>query len=312
LTGSALGLALVLGITFTACRAEHTRAAGGAVAAVDDSGDTVRLRAPARRIVSLIPTTTELLVSAGLAGRVVGRTEWCDWPAAVSSIPSVGGGFPPNVETVAARRPDLVVLYRTAATGPAARQLATLGIAVAQLRTDRLADIPRAARILGTLSGASEALDSVANAFQRSLAEAATGRSEAGPRPTVLLLAWPDPAVVLGAGAFMSELLELAGGHNAFGDVPSASAPVSLEAIVARDPVAVFLADRNAGPLLARPEWQTLPAVRTGRVLTPLEPALTRAGLRAPQAVRQLRRRLAELARSDAAALNFSPSKALP
>jgi iron complex transport system substrate-binding protein len=284
------------------------------VAVVDDAGDTVRLGAPARRIVSLIPTTTEILVSAGLGERVVGRTEWCDWPATVGSIPSVGGGFPPNVEAVAARAPDLVVLYHTSATGPAAAQLEALGIPVVELRTDRVADVPRVARLLGVLTGASEASETIAREFERGLADASGGRpatrSAAVP---VLLLAWPDPPVALGAGAFMSELLELAGGRNAFGDVPAASAPVSLESIVARDPEAVFLADSAAGAALTRPEWRTVRAVRAGRVITPLEPGLTRAGLRAPLAVRQLRRRLAELNHStDAASLNVSRSKALP
>ncbi|MGH7516951.1 MAG: ABC transporter substrate-binding protein [Gemmatimonadales bacterium] len=312
MTGTAL--TLVLGITLTACRADRAPAAGGALAVVDDAGDTVRLGAPARRIVSLIPTTTEILLSAGLGDRVVGRTEWCDWPATVGSIPSVGGGFPPNVEAVAARAPDLVVLYHTAVTGPAAAQLEALGIPVVELRTDRLADVPRVARLLGVLAGASAAGEALAREFERGLADASAGLSahRAAAIP-VLLLAWPDPTVALGAGAFMSELLELAGGRNVFGDVPSASAPVSLESIVARDPEAVFLADSAAGAALTRPEWRTVRAVRAGRVITPLPPALTRAGLRAPLAVRQLRRRLAELNRStDAASLNVSRSKALP
>jgi len=301
LTGTASALALVLAVTF-ACRADRGPAVGGAAAVVDDAGDTVRLAAPAHRIVSLIPTATEILVSAGLGERVVGRTEWCDWPAAAASIPNVGGGFPPNIEAVVARRPDLVVLYRSSVNDPAAAQLEGLGIPVLKLRTDRVADVPRAARLLGTLTGASDAVDSVTRAFTRALAEASADlparRSTAAP---VLLLAWPDPTIALGAGAFMSELLELAGGRNVFGDVPSASAPVSLESIVSRDPDLVFLADSAGAPMLARPEWQSVRAVRAGRILTPLEPALTRASLRAPIAVRKLR-----------AALNLSPSKVLP
>jgi iron complex transport system substrate-binding protein len=302
LTSSAAALALVLGITFAACRADRAPAARGAVAIVDDAGDTLRLRAPARRIVSLIPTTTEILVSGGLAGRVVGRTEWCDWPAAAESIPSVGGGFPPSIEAVAARRPDLVVLYHTAGNRPAALQLEALGIPVLELRTDRVADVVRAARLLEQLTDAAGSLDRVARDFEHRLAEV-SNKWPAGPpaRPLVLLLAWPDPTVALGAGAFMSELLDLAGGRNAFGDIASASAPVSLEAIVARDPASVFLADANAAGLLTRPEWHVVQAVRTGRVFTPLEPALTRAGLRAPIAVRRLR-----------AALTLIPPKGLP
>ena len=289
MTGTARALPLVLATALAACGTGRP-AVGSAVRVIDDAGDTVRLGAPARRIVSLIPTTTELLLAGGLGPRVVGRTEWCDWPESAAAVPSVGGGMPPNVEAVAARRPDLVVAYHTEATAPAAAQLRALGIAVVRLRTDRVVDIVRAGRVLGTLTGERDAMDALIRGFNRSLAEASAGRSAGGASPPpVLLLAWADPPIALGRGAFMSELLELAGGRNAFSDVRSASAPVSLESIVERDPQLVFLADSAAGLLLARPEWRTVPAIRSGRVRTPLAPPLTRAGLRAPLAVRQLR-----------------------
>ncbi|MGH7701427.1 MAG: helical backbone metal receptor, partial [Gemmatimonadales bacterium] len=83
----------------------------GGVTVVDDAGRTVTLAAPARRIVSLLPSFTELLFAMGAGDRLVGRSTWCDFPPAARDIPSVGDGLPPNVEAVAARRPDLVVLY---------------------------------------------------------------------------------------------------------------------------------------------------------------------------------------------------------
>jgi iron complex transport system substrate-binding protein len=287
LTGSAAALALLAAIAVLGCRAERAGAAGGAILVIDDAGDTLRLPAPARRIVSLIPTTTEILLSAGLGDRVVGRTAWCDWPPNAAAIPSVGGGLPPNGEAVAARRPDLVLLYRASVNDEAAAQLETLGIPVLELRTDRVADVARAARLLGPLTGAPAALDETARAFERAIEAASTPPGGAGPE--VLLLAWPDPVIALGTGAFMSELLYLAGGRNTFSDVPTPSAPVSLETIVARNPELVFLADSAGAAMLARPEWRSVAAVRAGRVSTPLPPALTRAGLRAPLAVRQLR-----------------------
>ena len=247
MTGSASGLALVLATTVPVCAPERP-AASAVVQVIDDAGDTVRLAAPARRIVSLIPTTTEILVAGGLGARVVGRTEWCDWPDAATRIPSVGGGFPPNVEAVAARRPDLVIAYHTEATAPAAAQLRALGIAVLRLRTDRVSDIPRAAQLLGTLANEPAAMEALARDFTRSLAAASGGAAAKGARPIpVLLLAWTDPVIALGRGAFMSELLELAGGLNAFAELGSASAPISLEAIVERDPEMIFLADSAAG-----------------------------------------------------------------
>jgi iron complex transport system substrate-binding protein len=301
LTDRSPALALAGVLALSACRADPG-VSSAPIAVVDDAGDTVTLRAPARRIVSLIPSTTEILVTAGLEHRVVGRTAWCDWPAEATRIPSVGDGMPPNLEAVLDRRPDLVLLYHGAANSAAAAQLRALGVPVAQLRADRVADIARHARLLGRLTAASEPLDRVAREFERDLADASSsGMASELPlaRPSVLLLAWSEPIVALGATAFMSELLERAGGKNAFGEIATASAFVALETIVERDPAAVFLADAGAARALSRPEWRAVPAVRYRQVITPLEPPLTRAGLRAPAAVRTLRRRLAELAASS-------------
>src|SRR3989441_11886870 len=70
-------------------------------------------RRPAQRVVSLLPSFTELLFAIGAGDRLVGRTTWCDYPPEALGVPSVGDGMPPNVEAVAARHPDLVVLYRS-------------------------------------------------------------------------------------------------------------------------------------------------------------------------------------------------------
>jgi iron complex transport system substrate-binding protein len=79
-TGRAPALALGLALSIAVGRI-NPAAASGAVAVIH-AGDTVRLPIPARRIVSLIPLTTEILVSAGPGDRVIARTRWCDWPPA--------------------------------------------------------------------------------------------------------------------------------------------------------------------------------------------------------------------------------------
>src|SRR5438046_6221024 len=120
----------------------------GGVAVTDDAGRRVTLSAPARRIVSLSPAVTELLFALGAGDWVVGRTTWCDYPPAARAVPSVGDGLNPNLEAVAARRPDLVILYRSALNETAAQQLARLGIAAAVVRQDRLEDLARAAGLV--------------------------------------------------------------------------------------------------------------------------------------------------------------------
>ena len=120
-----------------ACR--PAASAGAAAIAVDDAGDTVRLGTVPRRIVSLIPATTELLFAIGAGPAVVGRTEWCDYPAEAAKVPNLGDGINPNVEAVLASRPDLVILYNSAQNAAIAGRLRTLGISAIRLNTDAAA-----------------------------------------------------------------------------------------------------------------------------------------------------------------------------
>src|SRR5512142_17702 len=138
---------LLLLLAAGACRPGRSAPAGFRVG--DDAGDTVAVAVPARRVVSLIPATTEILFAIGAGGQLAGRTKWCDYPAEASRVPDVGDGMNPNLEAVVAARPDLVVLYRSGQNASAAERLRTLGIPAIQVRSDALADVPRLARLLG-------------------------------------------------------------------------------------------------------------------------------------------------------------------
>ena len=276
-----------------ACRREGRAERGdGALTVVDDAGRRVELRAPARRIVSLSPAVTELLFALGAGDRVVGRTTWCDFPPAALVVPSVGDGMNPNIEAVAARRPDLVVLYRSPLNGTAARQLERLGIAGVLVRQDRLEDAARAARLLGRLTGLEVSGDSLAASIERLLAN---------PRPpphiSVAFVVWDNPPMVIGGGSYLDELATLAGARNVFHDVGSASATVAIETIAARDPDAiVVLSDTAPAPppsFAGRREWQAVRAVRERRLVQLTGSLYGRPNPRAAQAVAELRRLLA-------------------
>ena len=124
----------------------------------------------AHRIVSLLPSFTEILFAIGAGDRVVGRTTWCDYPPAALAIPSVGDGLPPNVEAVAARKPDLVVLYNSGPNVTAAQQLERIGIKTVLLDLNRLEDLGPATRKLGQLTGLEQRAESLATAMDSLLA----------------------------------------------------------------------------------------------------------------------------------------------
>jgi ABC-type Fe3+-hydroxamate transport system substrate-binding protein len=244
----------------------------------------------ARRIVSLLPSFTEILFDIGAGDRLVGRTAWCDYPPAALAVPSVGDGIPPNIEAVAARKPDLVVLYKSGPNVTAAEQLERIGgIHTVLLNLDRLEDLGPAARTLGRLTGREQAAESLAAAMA-SLA----ARPPPAATASLAFVVWDNPPIVIGRGSYLHQIAELAGARNVFADLASPSGQVSLETIAARNPdwIAV-LADSAVPPAFAkRPEWQAVPAVRASRFLLLTGSLFGRPGPRSAQAVAELQRLL--------------------
>jgi len=243
------------------------------------------------RIVSLLPSFTELLFAIGAGDRVVGRTQWCDYPPAALSIPSVGDGLPPNIEAVAARKPDLVVLYNAGPNVTAAKQLERIGIRTVLLDLNRLEDLGPAARTLGRLTGLEQQAESLARAMD---SLTSTNLHQPPPTSTVAFIVWDNPPIIIGHGSYLDQLATQAGARNVFGDVTAPSAQVSLETIVARDPqwIAV-LSDSAVPPAFAkRREWRAVRAVREGHFLLLPGSLFGRPGPRSGQAIQQLRMRL--------------------
>ena len=262
------------------------------VAAACRPADRPPPQAPATRIVSLLPSFTEILFAIGAGDRLVGRTTWCDYPPEARDVPSVGDGIPPNVEAVAARRPDLVVLYRSGANVTAAEQLERLGIRTVLLDLNLLEDLGPAARRLGALTGRTAAGDSLADAMD-SVAFQSTHSPTANSQSLVFIV-WDNPPIVIGAGSYLDRLAALAGARNVFHDLSAPSVQVSIESIAARNPDFVaILSDAAAPPAWgARREWHAVRAVREKRYLALPGSLFGRPGPRAREAVAELRRLL--------------------
>ena len=294
---------LVLLLLLPACgggdapaRAAAAPPADSAVTLVDDAGRTVRLPRPARRVVSLIPSATEVLLALGAGDRLVGRTDFDHGPG-VDSLPSVGGGMTPSIEAVAALRPDQVLGWETKGDQSTRRRLEELGIPVFAVEVDDTVGVFRTVASLGRLTGRAPAADSLAAGLRRELAEVRA--SVAGrPRPTVFFLVWNDPPMTAGAETFISQVLGVAGGRNVFADVAGEWPNVALEEIVRRQPDFVVLPLGEKGGahdvdrLRGSPGWRELRAMREGRIVTIDSELMNRPGPRLGEAARTLRDRL--------------------
>jgi len=245
---------------------------------------------PSQRIVSLLPSFTEILFDIGAGDRVVGRTQWCDYPPAALAVPSVGEGLPPNIEAVAARRPDLVVLYNAGPNATAAKQLERLGIRTVLIDLNRLEDLGPAARTLGKLTGREQQAESLATAM-----DGLAARPPPSATTSLAFVVWDNPPIIIGHASYLDQLAAQAGARNVFGDITAPSAQVALETIVARDPQWIAVLSDSAAPpgFAKRREWRAVRAVREGHFLFLKGSLFGRPGPRSDEAIRQFRALLA-------------------
>jgi iron complex transport system substrate-binding protein len=262
----------------------------------DMLGRTVTLPLPPARIVSLVPSVTEIVFSLGAEERLVGRTDFCDYPAAVRGKPSVGGMVNPNLETLVALKPDLVVATDEGNREETFSQLERLRIPIYLVHANRIAETVDLIARVGELTGRQADVPRLTGAMQRRI-DAVRRAVAPFPRPRVLYVLWPDPLIVPGRASMLTELIEIAGGTSITAGDADAYPRFSLEAAVARAPEVIILADHSTGAATAgraSPEkWQRLssvPAIRAGRLHSADLSILHRYGPRVPEGLETLAR----------------------
>jgi len=242
-----------------------------ALSVVDQTGRTLTLSAPPRRIVSLVPSVTEVLYAIGAEDLLVGVTDFCDYPPEAKRKPHVGGMLSPNLETLVTLKPDLVVATRSGNTEETFDQLKRLGIPVYLADPTTVSDVLRLVSNLGELTGHRDGAAAVDKDIERRI-EAVRDRVAGRPLPRVLYVLWPEPLIVPGKGALVSELIAIAGGASVTADQGQGYPRMSLEAAVGRAPEVIILASHGSkGGPAARQQWERLasmPAIKSGRLYT--------------------------------------------
>ena len=235
----------------------------------DMQGREIVLAAPPQRIVSLVPSATEMIFALGGEDRLVGRTDFCDYPAAARAKKSVGGMINPSLETIVALKPDLVLVTSSGNREETFQQLTRLRIPVYQVAAERITEVKEVARHLAALTGREAAVAPLLEAIDRRVAAV---REAVRPfaRPRVLYVLWPDPLIVPGRRALVTDLIDIAGGESLTAGDADDYPRYSLEAAVAKSPEIIVLANHGtkSGPI-AIDRWKrltSLPAIKTGRI----------------------------------------------
>lgn len=264
---------------------EPSAAAGASITLTDDAGRTVRLEGPAKRVISLAPSHTELVFALGGGERLVGRTPACDFPPAAARVPPVGNLFPPDYERIVGAAPDLVLMLDGQVD--VRRRLEAQGLTVAVVQPRKLADIADALRLVGRLLGVDG--DRPAARFAAELK--ALARTPAADAPRIFYEVGADPLFGAGPSGFIGDLIQRAGARNALsGD--SEWPRVSTEQLIAGAPDLILVGDaarRDRVLTEPPPGWAALPAVKRRRVLAVPDPDLfNRPGPRVLDALRWL------------------------
>ena len=233
----------------------------GAVQVTDDHGTVVTLPRSPQRIVSLLPSLTETVCALGQCGRLVGVDRYSNYPESVTRLPQVGGGLDPNIESIVALKPDVVLV---ASSSRAADRLRSLGIKVVALEPKTHADVKVVIQKLGQLLEVADA-DKVWRDIDAALQAAAQSLPPKARGLRVYFEVSQSPHAA-GESSFIGETLTRLGAKNI---VPAAMGPfpkLNPEFIVRADPDVIMVGDSNYLAMESRPGWPAMRAIKGGRV----------------------------------------------
>jgi iron complex transport system substrate-binding protein len=245
---------------------------------VDDLGRPVNIEDIPQRIVSLAPSITEILFALDLGDRVVGVTDYCDYPQEAQDKPKVGGYFTTSLELIITQEPDIVL-----ADGhdPVDQQLVNLGLTMVVLQPKDIFGVFRNIKLVGEITGKEKEAEELIANLEARLYTVAEKTSQTSEKPRVFYeidASDPTKPWTTGAGSFIYALITLAGAENiveASGDWIQ----LSLEKLIAADPDIIILGDYpyvSPEDVKQRPgAWQQLSAVTKEEIYAISDPSLT-------------------------------------
>ncbi len=244
----------------------------------DDLGRLVAINGTPQRIVSLAPSNTEILFALGLGDKVVGVTDWCDYPPEVLEKEKVGSYDTPDIEKMVVLNPDLIlVAYGT--TMDVINNMIGLGLTVFGIKTTDLDDLLNDIRRVGEITDKEVEADALTSEMKSMIEAIADATSELENRPRVFYIVWHDPLWTAGSETFIHELIEKGGGVNICQNIAGYTT-ISIEEVVARDPEIIITSEWSYDWALNSTELASTTAGQTGRIYTIDDDLVQRPGPR--------------------------------
>lgn len=241
-------------------------ATGGFPAAIcDQFGREIVVPKEPQRIVSCAPGNTELLFALGLGPRIVGVTNWCNYPEEARQLAKIGDITPLNVERIVSLHPSLVLAHELNGAD-AVERLASFGLPVLALKPTNFADIIAAVELTGRATGRAAAATDLESKLRRTIAEVKKAGDATRRRglKVFILLGW-EPFWTAGPGSYLDEAVTLAGGSNVVHDLSVPWAQVNLETVIKRNPD-VIITDIDPAKVFGDPAWRQVAAIQKKQV----------------------------------------------
>ncbi len=239
----------------------------------DMTGHEVKLAKPAERIVALSAADCEIVYALGAGDLLVGRGEWCDYPAEVFDVPSVESGGNTNIEQILELNPDVLVMSSMAQTEEQVKQLEDAGVAVVVSDAKDIEGVYTSITLLGKLLGKDAEAEKIVSDMKVGFAEIEANKLD-GTKTVyfeVSPLEWG--LWTAGKGTFMDEIANMMGLKNCFDDLTD-WAQISEEQVLARNPdyIVTITMYFGEGPtpeeeIMSRPGWENVTAVKNAAIL---------------------------------------------
>lgn len=259
----------------------------GAVETTDMMGREIKLTAPATRVVALSAADCEILYAIGAGDLLVGRGEFCDYPAEVLAAPAVQSGMETNIEQIIALAPQVLFMSAMAQTEDQVKQLEAAGIQCVVSDAKDINGVYQAITLIGTVTGKNEQAAAVVKQMEDTLSGLSVHASELEGKSVYFEVSPLQYGLwTAGKGTFMDEIASMLGLKNVFADA-TGWAEISEEQVIKANPdiivtVAMYFGEGQTpvDEILSRPGWQDVTAVKNGDILNLQNNELSRPGPR--------------------------------
>jgi iron complex transport system substrate-binding protein len=263
------------------------KSAGPVVTITDDASRTVTIEGVPQRIVSLAPANTEIVYSLGIIDRLVGVTTWDDYPAQVERIAKVGDFTTPNIEAIAAAKPDLILVTGGVQADVLAK-LEDVGAKVVVVDPQTLEGVYSAIGMVAKVTGTTAKGDVVVAGMKKDLTTITSKLAGLKPVKAFIEIGW-NPLFTAGPGTLLDDMLVKAGGKNVVTETGYVG--YSVEQLLSDQPkvyLGTFSSIGDPGAFVKRPGYSALSAVKAGRVYPVDDNVVSRPGPRIVEGVREI------------------------